>query len=86
MHHLSPKKYLKYAKDKTSKYYFEIKKSIEEFAKIGNDFYQKAMRALSMNDNETAIQALEYSVKNYPVKFDTNFLLGKLYLKEKKYI
>lgn len=79
-------KYLKYAKDKTSKYYLEIKKSIEEFARIGNDFYQKAMRAISLNDTETAIQALEYSVKNHPVKFDTNFLLGKLYLKEKKYM
>lgn len=79
-------KYLKYAKDKTSKYYLEIKKSLEEFSRIGNDFYQKAMRALSMNDNETAIQALEYSVKNHPIKFDTNFLLGKLYLTEKKYM
>ena len=79
-------KYLKYAKDKAGKYYQEIKKSIEEFARIGNDFYQKTLRAISMNDDETAIQALEYSVKNYPVDFDTNFLLGKLYLKEKKYM
>ena len=80
------KKYLKYAKDKTSSHYNEIKKSIEDFSRIGNDFYQKALKAVSMNDNKTAIQALEYAVKNYPINFDINFLLGKLYYKEKQFI
>ena len=79
-------KYLKYSKDKTSRYYIEIKKSLEEFSKIGNDFYQKALKAISMNDNETAIQALEYAVKNCPHNFDFNFLLGKTYFKEQKYM
>lgn len=79
-------KYLKYAKDKKSSYYLEIKKSIDEFSKMGKEFYQKALRAVSMHDNKTAIQALEYAVKNYPLSFDINFLLGKLFFEEKEYM
>lgn len=79
-------KYLKYAKDKTSNYYLEIKKSIDEFAKFGLEFYQKAMRAMSEQDYDTAIQALELAIKNYPLSFDTNYLLGKLYLKQQEYL
>lgn len=79
-------KFLKYAKDKTSNYYLEIKKSMNEFKKIGNDFYQKAIKSVSMQDNKTAIQALEYAVKNCPTSFDINFLLGKLYLEEEQYM
>lgn len=79
-------KYLKYAKDKTSNYYLEIKKSVGEFARIGNDFYAKAKKAIEANDNQTAIQALEYGVKNYPISFDLNFLLGKLYFEEEEYM
>ena len=79
-------KYLKYAKDKGSAYYLEIKKSIDEFSKIGKEFYQKALRAVSMRDNQTAIQALEYAVKNYPLNFDINFLLGKIFYEEKEYM
>lgn len=79
-------RYLKYAKDKTSSYYLEIKKNIETFIKSGRDFYQKAIRANSIGETETAIQALEYAVKNSPMNFDINLLLGKLYYKEKKYM
>lgn len=79
-------KYLKYAKDKTTNYYLEIKKSIEDFKRIGNDFYQKALKAFAVSDNQTAIQALEYAVKNYPTSFDINFLLGKIYYEEKQYM
>lgn len=78
-------KYLKYAKDKNSAHYKEIKKSLEDFSEIGNSFYKKALRAVNMNDNETAIQALDYAVKNFPVNFDINNLLGKLYYNEKQY-
>ena len=78
-------KYLKYAKDKTSIHYQEIKKSIDEFGKMGSEFYQKAQRAISMNDNSTAIQALEYAAKNFPTGFDINYRLGKLYYEEKDY-
>lgn len=78
-------KYLKYAKDKTSQAYLDIKKSIEEFSEIGNDFYKRAMRAVAANDNATAIQALEYAVNNVPSNFDINTLLGKLYYEEKNY-
>ena len=35
-------KYLKYAKNKQSAYYLDIKKSIDEFIRIGTDFYKKA--------------------------------------------
>jgi tetratricopeptide (TPR) repeat protein len=78
-------KYLKYAKDKDSSHYQEIKKSIDEFAEIGNSFYKKALRAVSMNDNDTAIQALEYAVNNFPTNFDINNLLGKIYYEKKDY-
>ena len=78
-------KYLKYAKDKESPHYIEIKKSIDEFSKMGLEFYQKAQRAISMNDNATAIQALEYAAKNFPTGFDINYRLGKLYYEEKNY-
>ncbi len=78
-------KYLKYAKDKTSDSYLETKNSITEFITIGNDFYRKALRAIDADDNATAIQALEYAVKNIPTNFDINSLLGELYYKEKMY-
>lgn len=79
-------KYLKYAKNKTSNYYVDVQKSMQEFEKMGNEFYQKGQRAVSMNDNETAIQALEYAVNYIPTNFDVNYLLGKLYFEEKQYM
>ncbi len=79
-------KYLKYAKDKTTNYYLDIKKSIEDFNRIGNEFYQKALKASMMGENQVAIQGLEFAVKNCPSNFDINFLLGKLYFQEKQYM
>ena len=79
-------KYLKYAKDKTSNYYIDIKKSVDEFSKIGNDFYQKANIAINSKDNSTAIQCLEYAIKNVPNNFDMNFKLGKLYYEMQDYM
>ena len=79
-------KYLRYAKEKTTPAYLDIKKTITEFAKTSNEFYQKATRAVAEKDNQTAIQALEYAVKIYPIKFDTNYLLGKLYLEQNEYM
>lgn len=78
-------KYLKYAKDKTSAYYLDIKKSLEEFSKFGDEFYRKAMLALSMDDKETAIQTLEIALKNNPCNFDVNFQLGKLHFEKQDY-
>lgn len=79
-------KYLKFAKDKAASYYKEIKHSVEEFVRMGNDFYQKAMRAVGMKDNKTAIQSLEYAARNYPTNFDINYKLGKLCYEEKEYM
>lgn len=79
-------KYLKYAKDKTSAYYLDIKKSIDSFKYFGNDFYQKAKQALALDDKETALQTLEIAVKNYPLSFDTNYQLGKLYFENNEYL
>lgn len=79
-------KYLKYAKDKTSSYYLDVKNSMDGFIKIGNDFYQKAMTAISANDTETAIQCLEYAAKNSPNNFDINLKLGKLFYSKKEYM
>lgn len=79
-------KYLKYAKDKTSEYYKEVKKSIEEFSKNGKEFYQKAQKALAVKDIPTAIQALSYAANNFPTNFDANYLLGKIYFEQKEYM
>lgn len=79
-------KYLKYAKNKTSDYYLEVKKSIEEFSRTGKEFYQKAQKAIAANDIDTAIQALAYAANNFPTYFDANYLLGKLYFEQKKYL
>jgi len=74
-------KYLKYAKDKNSSYSV-IKASIDKCNEIGNEFYRKAQLAASMHDNKTAIEYLNFAVKNLPVSFDINNLLGKIYLEE----
>ena len=79
-------KYLKYAKNKTSNYYIDIKKSIDDFNRIGQEFYQKALKASAIGEIQTAIQGLEYAVKNCPSNFDINLLLGKLYFQEKQYM
>ena len=79
-------KYLKYAKNKTSDYYLEVRKSIEEFSKTGKEFYQKAQKAIVANDTDTAIKALSYAANNFPTYFDANYFLGKLYFEQKKYL
>ena len=66
--------------------YLEIKNSMDNFSKLGNEFYQKAQRAVSNQDNETAIQALEYAVNYAPTNFDVNFTLAKLYMQEKQFM
>ncbi len=74
-------KYLKYAKDK-NKSYSAIKSSIDKCNELGREFLQKAQRAISARDNKTAIEYLNFAVKNLPVSFDINHLLGKVYLEE----
>jgi tetratricopeptide (TPR) repeat protein len=79
-------KYLRYAKDKESTYYLEIKKIVQEFKKIGVEFYQNALKAIQSQDRTTAVQALQYSLKNYPLSFDANSLLGRLLFEDKQYM
>ena len=74
-------KYLKYAKNKGSSYQ-AIKNSIGKCRNIAVEFLQKALKAVALKDNKTAIEYLNFAVKNYPVSFDVNHLLGKLYLEE----
>ena len=74
-------KYLKYAKDKGHAY-SAIKNSISKCNEIGNEFMQKALRAISRKDNHSAIEYLTFAVKNMPVSFDINHTLGKVYLEE----
>ncbi len=74
-------KYLKYAKDKGQSYSV-IRDSLNKCSEIGNDFLQKAQRAISAKDNKSAIEYLNFAVKNMPVSFDINHLLGKVYLDE----
>ena len=79
-------KYLRYAKDKNSDFYKDVKKSMDGFSKLASEFYQKAQKAIAMNDKETAIQALMYSATNYPISFDVNYLLGKLFYEKEDYM
>lgn len=79
------RKYLKYAKNKNTESYISIKNSIDNLEQSGNEFYKKGLAALSMNDKMTAIQSLEYAVKNNPLSFDFNYLLGKIYFEIGEY-
>jgi len=74
-------KYLKYAQER-GKSYSTVKKSLDEYTKIGNDFLQKAKAAISRKDYKTAIEFLTFAYKNLPTNYDINFLLGTAYLAE----
>ena len=78
-------KYLKYAKEKGNSYEV-IKSSIDKCNEIGNESLQKARRAISARNNKSAIEYLTYAVKNLPVSFDINHLLGKVYLEENDFM
>jgi len=75
-------KYLECASNKKSEAYTAIKQSLDKYNQIGNEFLQKARLAASRKDNKTAIDFLNFAVKNQPVNFDINYLLGSLYLQE----
>ena len=74
-------KYLKYAQNKGASY-SAVKQSLDEYAKIGNDFLQKAKAAISRKDYKGAIEFLTFAYKNLPTNYDINFLLGTAYLAE----
>ena len=74
-------KYLKYAKDRGSAY-SAVKKSLEEYTKIGTDFLQKAKIAISRKDYRSSIEFLTFAYKNLPTNYDINLLLGTSYLAE----
>lgn len=74
-------KYLKYAKERGQSY-STIKNSINRCNEIGKEFMQKAQRAISVRKNNEAIEFLTFAVKNMPVSFDINYMLGKIYLEE----
>ena len=75
------KKYLKYAKDR-GRAYFAIKNTIDNYSQQSSELMQKAQRAITSKNNKQAIEYLDLAVKIMPVNFDTNLLLGKLYLEE----
>ena len=74
-------KYLKYAQDKGDAYN-TVKKSLDEYSKIGNEFLQKAKIAISRKDYKGAIEFLTFAYKNLPTNYDINLLLGTAYLAE----
>ncbi len=78
-------KYLKYAKEKNQAYN-TIKSSLDKYYEIGNDFFSRARRAIANKNNRLAIEFLSFAVKNVPVNFDANHLLGKIYLEESDYM
>jgi len=74
-------KYLKYAKESGPKY-LAVKKSLNEYKKIGMDFLQKAKAAIVRKDYKSAIEFLTFAYKNLPTNYDINFMLGTAYLAE----
>lgn len=74
-------KYLKYAKERGNAY-SAIKNSITKCNQTAGELLQKAQRAYTSKDNKSAIEYLTFAVKNLPVNFDINHLLGKIYLEE----
>ena len=74
-------KYLKYAKDRGNSY-SAVKKSIDEYTKIGNDFLQKSKVAIARKDYRSGIEFLTFAYKNLPTNYDINLLLGTAYLAE----
>lgn len=78
-------KYLKYAKEKGNSYEV-IKSSIDKCNVIANEFLQKARKAISSKNNKAALEYLDYAVKNLPVSFDINHLLGQVYLNENDFM
>ena len=78
-------KYLKYAKNKGNSYDV-IKSSIEKCQGISKQFLQKAKISIANKNIKTAIEDLNYAIKNYPIDFDVNHLLGALYLQENDYM
>ncbi|MBR1776115.1 tetratricopeptide repeat protein [bacterium] len=75
-------KYLKYASEHGQEY-STIKTSIDKCSQIGNELLQKAKLSISRGDNKSAIELLNFAIKNQPVSFDINYLLGSTYLLEK---
>ena len=74
-------KFLKYAKDKGDAYK-AIKISIDKCNQVGNEFLQKAKHSLYRKDNKSALEFLNFAVKNQPVNYDINYLLGTTYMAE----
>lgn len=74
-------KYLNCASSKGNSY-SAIKESLDKCSKIGNEFLQKAKMSVSRGDNKSAIDFLNFAVKNQPASFDINHFLGSVYLKE----
>lgn len=72
-------KYLKYAKDKNNSY-DAIKASIEKCKTSALEFLQKGQIEINRANSKAAIEYLEFAVKNYPINFDINYLLGRTYL------
>lgn len=75
-------KYLDCAKNKKSDAYTAIRQSLDKYNQIGNEFLQKARLAYSRKDRRAAIEFLSFAVKNQPVNFDINYLLGSIFLEE----
>ena len=78
-------KYLKYAKNKGNSYDV-IKSSIKKCQGISKQFLQKAKISIANKNIKTAIEDLNYAIKNYPIDFDVNHLLGALYLQENDFM
>lgn len=74
-------KFLKYAKKQTNSY-SAVKKSLDEYSKIGSEFLQKAKQSVARKDYKTAIEFLTFAYKNIPTSYDINFMLGTAYLAE----
>ena len=72
-------KFLKYSKEKGDAYK-AVKISIDKCNQVGAEFLQKAKHSLYRKDNKSALEFLNFAVKNQPASYDINYLLGSTYM------
>lgn len=78
-------KYLKYAEDKSTKEYLEVKERIENCYKIANEYLTYGVQLQSNEEHEKAASCYFKSLANYPNLSKTNLNLGSIFFSNNNY-
>jgi len=78
-------KYLKYAENKTSKEYIQVKEKIENCFEVANQYLTYGVQLQSNEEHEKAAQCYFKSLANYPNLSKTNLNLGSIFFSDKNY-